>query len=84
MIFNAVVSVSLKESILDPQGRTILRSLHNLGYDTVQDVRMGKQFVISLQGERPQVEAQLEEFAGEVLANPVIESVSWELEEVSG
>lgn len=83
MNFRAVVSVSLKESILDPQGRTILRSLHTLGYDTVQDVRMGKQFVVSLQGDRNQVEAQLGEFAQEVLANPVIESVSWELDEVS-
>lgn len=84
MNFTAVVSVSLKESILDPQGRTILRSLNSLGFSSVQDVRTGKQFRLQLQGDRSEVEAQLQEFATTVLANPVIETVNWELSEVSG
>ena len=83
MNVTAVVSVSLKKSILDPQGRTILSSLRSLGYGTVQDVRTGKQFVLQLTGSRDEVEAQLQEFASDVLANPVTETVSWELTEAS-
>lgn len=82
MNFVATVNVSLKSSILDPQGRTILRSLGNLGYDTVTGVRAGKQFRVEMQGERAEVESQLEALAQEVLSNPVIESVDWELAEV--
>lgn len=81
MKFLATVNVSLKGSILDPQGRTILRSLGNLGYDTVSGVRAGKQFRLEMQGERAEVEAQLSDIAQSVLANPVIESVDWELAE---
>lgn len=83
MNFVATVNVSLKDSILDPQGRTILRSLGNLGYDAVTGVRTGKQFRVELQGERTAVEEQLEALAREVLSNPVIESVNWELAEVA-
>lgn len=84
MNFTAVVSVSLKDSILDPAGRVLLDSLGKLGYDTVTDVRAGKQFRLSLSGERSEVEAQLAEFANGVLANPVIETVEWDLQEAEG
>lgn len=84
MNFTAVVSVSLKDSILDPAGRVLLDSLGKLGYDTVTDVRAGKQFRLSLRGERSEVEAQLAEFANGVLANPVIETVEWDLQEAEG
>ena len=79
MKFTAVVNVSLKDSILDPQGRTIERSLANQGYDTVREVRAGKQFRVTMEGDRASVEEQLAEFAGEILANPVIEQVEWDL-----
>lgn len=79
MKFTAIVNVSLKDSILDPQGRTIERSLANLGYDTVQGVRTGKQFRVAMEGDRTVVEQQLAAFAGEILANPVIEQVEWDL-----
>jgi len=84
MNFTAVVSVSLKDSILDPAGRVLLDNLGKLGYDTVTDVRAGKQFRLSLSGERSEVEAQLAEFANGVLANPVIETVEWDLQEAEG
>lgn len=81
MNFIATVNVSLKDSILDPQGRTIERSLHNLGHDTVRSVRAGKVFRIGMSGERDLVERQLAEFATGVLANPIIESVEYSLAE---
>ena len=84
MNFVATVNVSLKTSILDPQGRTVERSLHNLGYDTVRGVRVGKRFRIDMTGDLADVERQLAAFASEVLTNPVIESVDWDLTEVTG
>lgn len=81
MKFRAVVHVSLKESILDPQGRTVERSLQGLGHDTVRGVRVGKFFQIDMEGERAEVERQLREFSDGFLANPVIETVTFELNE---
>ncbi len=83
MNFIATVNVSLKASILDPEGRTIGRSLQNLGHDTVRSVRTGKVFHIEMTGPRETVERQLADFATEVLANPVIESVDYSLTEAS-
>lgn len=69
-----VVNVMLKPEILDPQGRAVQGALGRLGLTGVTDVRQGKQFVIELDGELDSVRsAKLEELAGELLSNPVIE-----------
>ena len=47
----AKVFVTLKPSILDPQGKTITSALHSLGYDDVQDVRQGKYFELDIAAE---------------------------------
>ncbi len=77
----ARVYVSLKQSVLDPQGQTIRSALAGLGYDGVREVRQGKYFEIALSPEtdRGRAEQQLEEIAREVLANPVIEEYRVEL-----
>ena len=71
----ARVYVSLKETVLDPQGKTICQALQGMGYPEVQDVRQGKYFEIAIRGEtnRSKAQQRLEEVAREVLANPVIE-----------
>ena len=56
----AKVFVSLKKSVLDPQGKTIHNSLRNLGYSNVQDVRQGKFFNILLDSNLSQAEARQE------------------------
>ena len=78
----ARVFVSLKKSVLDPQGKTIHHSLHNLGYDNVQDVRQGKFFEILLDSSLSQDEAQkeVEKMAKSVLTNPVIEEFRYEID----
>jgi len=64
----------LKPEILDPQGRAVQGALGRLGLSGVADVRQGKQFVIELDGELDEDRrAKLEELAGELLSNPVIE-----------
>jgi phosphoribosylformylglycinamidine synthase len=64
----------LKSEILDPQGRAVQGALGRLGLSGVTDVRQGKQFVIDIDGELDDARrAKLEQLAGELLSNPVIE-----------
>lgn len=76
----ARVFVSLKPSVFDPQGHTIVEALHSLGYGDVADVRQGKFFEIDLNVPDPAAAERLAaEVADRVLANPVIESFRIEL-----
>ena len=73
----ATVIVTLKPTVLDPQGMTIYRSLSSIGLTDIVDVRQGKIFDIRLrEGSREQVER----LAKDVLTNPVIEEyrIIWE------
>ncbi len=74
----AKIEVFLKSGVLDPQGETIKRALHTLGYNQIKDVRQGKVFYIEVEGEN--AEKVIEEIAKRVLANPVIEDYRWEIE----
>ena len=71
----AKVFVTLKQSVFDPQGRTIVEALHSLGYQGVADVRQGKYFELDVDETSPErVRTLAAEVADKVLANPVIES----------
>lgn len=79
----AFVYVSLKRSVLDPQGKTIQGALNKMGYKGLQDVRQGKYFEITLDGglSRSDAEAEIGKIAREVLTNPVIEEFRYSIEE---
>ena len=78
----AYVYVSLKKSVLDPQGKTIHGALKKMGYRGIDDVRQGKYFEIALDGiSREEAQAEVERIANEVLTNPVIEEYRYTLEE---
>ncbi len=78
----ARVFVTLKPSVFDPQGRTIVEALRSLGYGTVADVRQGKYFELELNvTTQAEAEALASEVAGRVLSNPVIESYRLEIGE---
>lgn len=75
------VFVSLKPSILDPQGQTIADALHTLGYTAVQKVRQGKYFELDVKANSAKQARELGlEVAEKLLANTVIESYRVELE----
>ena len=75
LVARVIVDVMLKPEILDPQGRAVQGALGRLGLSGVDDVRQGKQFVIELEGDLDDARrATLEELAGELLSNPVIEN----------
>ncbi len=76
------IFVSLKNGVLDPQGKTIERSLHTLGYEEVRDVRMGKYLEIEVDAaSRSAAESRIREMCDKLLANPVIEDYRFEIQE---
>jgi phosphoribosylformylglycinamidine synthase PurS subunit len=69
-----VVDVALKPEILDPQGRAIVGALGRVGLSGVADVRQGKQFIMTIDGDIDEAKlAQINEIASTLLSNPVIE-----------
>jgi phosphoribosylformylglycinamidine synthase subunit PurS len=79
----AYVYVSLKKSVLDPQGKTIQGALRKMGYKGLEEVRQGKYFELTLDGglSRADAEQEVSRIAREVLTNPVIEEFRCSLEE---
>lgn len=76
----ARVTVTLKPSILDPQGKAIEGALRSLGVPGIASVRQGKVFEIELEGDdRTGAEARLKEAADKLLANTVIENYRVEI-----
>jgi phosphoribosylformylglycinamidine synthase len=76
----AVVTVMLKDGVLDPQGRAIAQALKNLGFAEVNDVRAGKVIELDLDATDPETaRAQAEAMARKLLANQVIERFSVEV-----
>ena len=84
-MFLARVYVTLKPTVNDPQGKTILGGLKTLGFDLATDVRAGKYLEIKLDGQdKAAAEANVEEMCDKLLANPVIESYRYDVEELAG
>ncbi|HHV53372.1 MAG TPA: phosphoribosylformylglycinamidine synthase subunit PurS [Synergistaceae bacterium] len=82
MRHRASLLIYLKEGVLDTQGRTILRSLHDLGYGEVQDVRVGKYLRITLEAaDESAARRQAEAMCSDLLVNDLIEEYSLVVEE---
>ena len=79
----AHVYVTLKTSVLDPQGQTIQNALRKMQVTNVTSVRQGKYFQLSLaDGLTPEAaRGEVERVAKEVLTNPVIEDYTYRIEE---
>jgi phosphoribosylformylglycinamidine synthase len=76
----ARIHVSLKQGVLDPQGRAIENTLGALGFTGVGEVRQGKLIEIDLAEDDPiRARAEVERMCTELLANPVIEDYAIEL-----
>ncbi len=75
------VFVTLKPSVFDPPGRTIVDALRSMGYGAVQDVRQGKFFELDVEaGSADSARSLVSEVADKLLANPVIESYRVEVD----
>jgi phosphoribosylformylglycinamidine synthase PurS subunit len=81
-MYLAKVYITLKPTVNDPQGLTIKGALHNLGFSSVEDVRAGKYIEVRIaQKDIAAARKQVDEMCRKLLANPVIEKYSFELEQ---
>lgn len=75
------IYVTLKNGLLDAQGKATKNALESLGFKEVEEVRMGKFINIKMKGQNRQVVIQrVEEMGKKLLANPVIEDFNYEIE----
>lgn len=80
-MYRAVIAVTPRPSILDPQGKATQHALHNLGYDTIGEVRVGKHIEVTIEADsREEARETAEEACEELLANPVTEDYAVEVE----
>ena len=84
MAFKAKIKVTLRPSILDVQGKAAQHALENLGYSSVESIRIGKYMEVTI-GEASQAEAErvCTEICQKLLSNPIMEDFSFELEPVN-
>ena len=71
------IDVLLKREILDPQGRAVERALPGLGYEGVDEVRIGKHLELVVDAEGDELAERVERMCADFLTNPVIESYTW-------
>ncbi|WP_244930296.1 phosphoribosylformylglycinamidine synthase subunit PurS [Nocardioides sp. W7] len=80
-----VVDVMPKPEILDPQGKAVQGALPRLGFTGVSDVRQGKRFELTVDGEvTAEVLEQVHQMAATLLSNPVIENFTVRVEDAAG
>ena len=74
MIFTAQVKVMPLKELLDPQGKAVLGGLANLGLNSIQDVRIGKNITLQIEADTADAAKEIaEEAAKKLLANQVME-----------
>jgi len=82
-MYMAKVYIKLKSTVNDPQGLTIKGALHNLGFSSVDDVRAGKYIEVKIAEKNiAAARKQIDEMCRKLLANPVIETYHFDLEQV--
>jgi phosphoribosylformylglycinamidine synthase len=83
--YHARIYVTLRKSVLDPAGTAVESGLHQLGYQGVQQVRIGKYIELTLQAsDQDTAKQQLDQMCDQLLANPVIENYCFELTPMEG
>ena len=78
----AKIHITLKNGVLDPQGRAIAGALGNMGFSGVEDVRQGKFIELKIaETDREKAKASIEKMCAGLLANTVVENYSYEIVE---
>lgn len=81
MMKKVKIYVTLRESVLDPQGSAVKGSLVNMGYKEVEDVRIGKYLELLISDTDRDIDTLVKEMCEKLLANTVIEDYRFEIEE---
>ncbi len=81
-MYQSKITVTLRKSILDPQGKAVEHGIHSLGFDKVEDVRIGKFIELTLDtASKKEADEVTREVCRKLLANPVMEDFSFVVEE---
>lgn len=81
-VYKVTVYVTYKDSVLDPQGEAVKGAVHRMGYESVENIRIGKYFEIQVSKNEKDVEQVIEEICDKLLANVVMETYRYEIQEV--
>ena len=82
-MYQARIYITLKPTVNDPQGITVLSSLHRLGFNNAEDVRVGKYLLVNVsESDRETAAASVTDMCQKLLTNPVIEEFQFDLEEI--
>ncbi len=82
--YRANIFVTLRPSVLDPAGTAVKAGLSHIGYDSVEQVRIGKYIeLILIADDEKTAREQVDRMCDQMLANPVIENYRFDLKEVS-
>ena len=82
-MYQARIYITLKPTVNDPQGITVLSSLHRLGFNNAEDVRIGKYLLVNVsESDRETAAASVTDMCQKLLTNPVIEEFRFDLEEI--
>lgn len=83
MKFKAQIDIMPMEEILDPQGKVVTQSLHNLGLKNVDNVRIGKHIIMNVEADhKADAEAQVAEACRKLLANLIMERYEYTVNEI--
>ncbi len=75
------IYVTLKDGVLDPQGKTVEKALDKMGYKDIKEVRMGKFIEIETNsGDKKKLKKEIDEICDKLLANPNIEKYTFDIE----
>ena len=81
--YRANIYVTLRPSVLDPAGTAVQAGLSHMGYDNVEQVRIGKYIeLILIADDEKTAQEQVDRMCDQMLANPVIENYRFDLKEV--
>ncbi|MGN1387225.1 MAG: phosphoribosylformylglycinamidine synthase subunit PurS [Bacillus sp. (in: firmicutes)] len=81
-MYKVKVYVTLRESVLDPQGTAVQHSLNSLSYTEISDVRIGKYMELTIEKSDRDVNEVVKEVCEKLLVNTVIEDYRYDVEEV--
>lgn len=80
-MYEVKVYVTYKDSVLDPQGEAVKGAVHRLGFDEIDEIRIGKYFEIKVAKTERAVELVIEEICDKLLANVNMETYRYEIKE---
>ncbi len=83
MKFEVQINVMPQRALLDPQGKAVLGTIHQLGHGGVEDVRMGKHIILTVEAESEATASQIAgELCSRLLSNPVMESFEYSIQQI--